>query len=185
MKKIIQFGTVLLLLTMMACQTGLSEKQEKRIDELSSRADSSMVLLNQIDTAKGLASANHFFENIRFIQNEMKDTLDPKTALYIDRYYGMRKAFKLFGQNYPRVIAEVKTTKKQIEDLKHDAEAGLLTEQEIQQYLDLESNNLALAEEGANDIWYAISTVQPIYDTMNPKIDSLIAASKIKFAESE
>ena len=42
----------------------------------------------------------------------------------------------------------------------------------------MEANNLVLAEETANEVVEAINTVQPMYDEMNPRIDSMINASK-------
>ena len=86
---------------------------------------------------------------------------------------------------YPKVLEELSISKKQIENLRHDAEYDKLEEGQFEKYYHLESNNLVLAEGAANEVVYAIETVQPMYDEMNPRIDSLVQASKQKQATKE
>lgn len=182
----VQIGILLMIsLFTISCTTGLTDKETAKLNKLQYRVDSTIERLSSIDTAKSLASANHFFENLRFIQKEMKDTINPETALFLDSYYSLRKSFNMFGEQYPLVLRELTTTKKQLSDLEHDADNGLLAKGQFEQYYHLESNNLILAEEKANEVLYAIETIQPLYDKMNPKVDSLLNSYKIKAAAKE
>lgn len=184
--RVLSFLSVLgICAIMVSCTKGLNEEQNKKLSQLEHRVDSTLEIIQAIDTAKGLASANHFFENMDYIKLEMNDTLDKELIFFIDKYYALRKAFKLFGNEYPKVLEELTISKQQLENLRHDAEYDKLEEGQFEKYYHLESNNLILAEEAANDLIFAIGRAQPKYDEMNPRIDSLVQASKQKQAKVE
>ena len=170
----------LVCLSIVACTKGLNEDQSNKLNLLQSRLDSTLNKIEAVDTAKNRVSFDHFFENIRFIQEEMTDTITPELALFFDDYYSMRKAFKMYAQEYPLILNELKISKKQLADLKHDGEAGILEDGQFEKYYHLESNNLVLAEEKANEVLYAIETIEPMYDEMNPKVDSILNIYRTK-----
>ena len=85
---------------------------------------------------------------------------------------------KLIRSTYARTAKEIRTTDERLDNLMHDLENGLIEEEQFQQYHQLESNNVAMIEESVGDIVYAYETVQPMYDEMNPRIDSLIQTDK-------
>lgn len=179
--KTIQLAFIsLFCLSMVACTKGLSDEQNDKLSQLQIRLDSTLNLLESIDTAKSNASYKHFFENINYIQNEISDTIPTEMAMFLDDYYSLRKAFLMFGREYSDIINEFMITKKQLTDLKHDGDAGILEEGQFEKYYHLEANNLVLAEEKANEVLYAIETIQPMYDKMNPEIDSVLAIYKSK-----
>lgn len=163
-----------------ACQPKVDEVKAAKIEKLQIRIDSSIQAFNQIDSAKAMQSAIHFDENLKYIKNEYRDTIDNKTALYIDEYYSLRKAFSLIKKDYSKTSTDLTSTNKRLEDLEHDLNNGLIEDTQFNQYIQLESNNVSLIEESTSNIVYAYSVVQPMYDTMNPKVDSLIDESKRK-----
>ncbi len=169
---------ILVSLFVSSCAPKISTEKQEQLNELSLRADSSLQELNSLDTAKAFANASHFWENVNFIQNKMTDTIDVNTAKTIDRYYALRKAFKLFQANYSKSLKEMELCKKQIQDLNHDVNNDIVDETQFDRYYHLESNNIVLAEEAVNEVLRAINTILPIYDTLNPKIDSILAISK-------
>lgn len=184
--RVITLISILTICTILvSCGNRLNEEQEKKLSRLEFRVDSTLDVINSIDTAKGLASANHFFENMEYIKTVMTDTIDRDMAFYIDKYYSTRKSFKYFGKEYPYVHRELTICKEQISNLRHDADNGILEEGQFEKYYHLESNNLILAEEAANEVVEAIDFVEPIYADMNPRIDSLINASKQNMQAAE
>lgn len=177
MKIFSAISIIVVSMILFSCARGLNQEQEQKLTKLEARVDSTLNVISKLDTAKGLASANHFFENMEYIKNVMTDTISREMAFYIDKYYSTRKSFKYFGNQYPKVYEELSLCKEQLDNLRHDAENGLLEEGQFEKYYHLEANNLVLAEETANEVVEAINTVQPMYDEMNPRIDSMINAS--------
>ena len=71
----------------------LTEDQSNKLNLLQSRLDSTLNKIEAVDTAKNKSIIQSLFENIRFIQKKMTDTITPELALFFDDYYSMRKAF--------------------------------------------------------------------------------------------
>ena len=185
MNKIAFSFVALTSIFLLSCGHSFTDHQDEQIKKLELRLDSGFLEINAIDTSKAFASAFHFKENIAFFQSEMKDTITPQTAKIIDRYYSVKKGFILFQSTYAPTKAEFITLRGQIENLRHDASEGLLEQSQFDKYFHLESNNLILAEESLTQMVYAITTVQKIYDELNPKMDSIIAASISHHTASE
>lgn len=174
-----------LLIAFVSCGPKVSEQAIGKTENLKTSIDSIAVVLSKIDTAKGFASNQHYFENMDYIQTQMTDTIPKYLAFYIDDYYGIRKAFRLFAKQYVLVSSQVEESQQQLDNLLHDAKEGILDEEAYNRYYDLESNNALIATSAANEVIYAIETAQSIYDSMNPRIDSLVAASKAKSINPE
>lgn len=174
-----------ILIAFVSCGPKVAPKEIAKAEALQEEIDSVAALISNIDTAKGFASSKHYFENMQYIQMEMTDTIPKYLAYYIDDYYGIRKAFRLFSSQYNLVAHQVEENQSQIANLLHDVNNGVIDETAYREYYDIESNNALITISAANELIYAIETAQPIYDSMNPRIDSLVAASKAKSVQPE
>jgi hypothetical protein len=163
-----------------SCTKSLTEEQTLRLNSLDLRLDSTLISLNEIDTAKINAVAIHYFENLDYIQHKMTDTIDRETTFFIDKYYSLKKGYHLFQKDYPKVLKEIAITKTQLENLKHDGDNGLIEDEQFEKYYHLESNNIILISESANGVINAIDLIQPKYENMITKIDSIVISSKQK-----
>ncbi|MEQ8909008.1 MAG: hypothetical protein RIC95_07435 [Vicingaceae bacterium] len=170
------------LLLLFACQAEVDPAKLEKVDALKSRIDSSYETFAQVDSAKAMASSKHYAENMVYIKSDYRDTISKEIADFFDEYYSIRKAMKLIGGKYGKASRELRTTKSRLDNLEHDLNNDLIEEEQFKQYIQLEQNNVALIEESVNDVYHAYQTVQPMYDRMNPRIDSLIAESKRKAA---
>jgi hypothetical protein len=163
-----------------SCTKNLTEEQNQKLNALGLQLDSTLSSLNEIDSAKTFDSSENYFENLNFIQNEMTDTIDRETTFFIDKYYSLRKDFKLFKTNYSKVRKEIAVTRTQLANLKHDGDNGLLQEGQFDKYYHLESNNIILIMETVNGVTKAVEQILPAYEKMNTKIDSIVNSSKQK-----
>lgn len=171
---------LILPLFIMACRPGIDEAKLAKIDSLQQVLDSSQQKINVVDSTKIRDYAHHYFENLNYIKNKFNDTVETETAFFIDKYYGMRKAIKMIQQQYSTVSSELKISQKQLKLLKHDAEKGLLEDNQFDQYLELESKNVQQVRSAIIQISNAYNHNIPLYEEMNASIDSIIAEDKKK-----
>jgi hypothetical protein len=171
---------VIISVSLFACKSGADSKQIQKINALEQRLDSSHAEFKEIDSAKVFSMTEHFFENKEYISKSYTDTIDNDLARFIDSYLSMKKATNLINSSYGKTIEQISGTQERLDNLEHDLNEGLIEEKKFQQYYQLESNNVAIIEESVNNVMYAIETIQPIYDSLNPRIDSLIQESQRK-----
>ncbi|MEX2380659.1 MAG: hypothetical protein WD530_07935 [Vicingaceae bacterium] len=161
-------------LFLMACRPGIEEAKLAQVDSLQTVLGSSQQIVNAMDSAKMMDYASHYFENIDYIKSTFNDTIDNETAFFIDKYYGLRKAMKLMQKQYQSNVEELKTIQQQLKDLKHDAKDGLLEEKQFDDYLRLEAENVRTVQGFVSQLQKAYEVSIPMYEEMNPSIDSLI-----------
>lgn len=167
-------------LFLMACRPGIEEAKLAQIDSLQQVLDSSQQKVNAMDSVKMMNYARHYFENLDYIKNRFSDTIDTETAFFIDKYYGMRKAMKLMQKQYSINVDELKITQEQLKNLKHDAENGIIENQQFEEYIELESRNIDQIKSGVNRISNAYDHNIALYEEMNARVDSIIAEDKKK-----
>jgi hypothetical protein len=161
----------------------MSDQQKEELTNIQLLIDSSGYYLTSIDSVFAIGATNNFNSNIHYIKNDMVDTLDNETMLFIDKYYGLRKGFRKLGEKYLGTMAEYKISREQVKNLKHDINNGLVEPNQLDQYLELEKKNIELVFESSKTIAKLNKNLVPLYEKMNPKIDSLIEASKAKLKQ--
>ena len=166
-----------------ACQPQVEPAKIEKIESLQQALDSSAKQFSIIDSAKALSSVKEFQSKISYIKGDYRDTIQEETALYIDKYYSLRKAMKLMGNSYAETARDIRSTKSRLKNLLHDLKNGLVEDQQYEQYLELEENNVAIIKESVDALVRAYTEGQPMYDEMAPRIDSLISESKRKAAK--
>lgn len=172
MHKILTISTIIIF--SIACRPEVDKTKLAKIDSLQQVLDSNFKIMQSIDSTKMINYSRHYFENIDYIKNKFNDTVSTETAFFVDKYYGMRKAMKLMQKQYSSNKSEILLTVEQLNDLKHDAKRGLINESEFDKYLRTESDNINLIQAYVNEIHKAYSASIPLFEEMNPKIDSLI-----------
>ncbi len=173
----------LTIILLFACKPSMSDKQKEELNNIEVLIDSSEYYLSSIDSIFAIEATNNFNSNVNYIKNDMVDTLDNDIMLFIDKYYGLRKGFRKLGEKYLGTMAEFKISNEQIENLKHDINNGLVEPNQLDQYLELEKKNIELVFESSKTIAKVNKNLVPLYEKMNPKIDSLIEASKAKLKQ--
>lgn len=179
MKHLLYISTIFLF----ACQASINDKQREELNYIQDLIDSSGYYITSIDSVFAIDATKNFNSNIYYIKNKMVDTLDNNTMLFIDKYYGLRKGFRKLGEKYLGTVAEFKISREQIENLKHDINNGLVEPNQLDQYLELEKKNIELVFESSKTIARVNKSLVPLYNQMNPKIDSLIESSKAKLKQ--
>ncbi len=178
-----KFGIVIsvILLSVLACNK-LDDERSQKLNIIETRLDSSLALMLKVDTIENSDKKEHYFYNLDYLRTQLKDTISRELAFFIDRYYSVRKSFKAYGENFGKHLKELQLLKQQLENLRHDAENGLIDSEKFDQYLQQESNNVLIANGNSTELLRHINAFQTIYDSLNPRIDSLVEASKAKIS---
>jgi len=176
--KIIAPMCIRISLFLFSCKPDLPEAKVNAVDSLVSRIDSIHNQIADYDSSAIAETATQFYTNYNYITSEMKDTIERETAIKLSRYFSLKKAFNFFNQNYSESKEQVLEEKKQLNDLKQDIENGLVEEKQLDNYLELEKDNLYLIEGRATTLNNAVHSINTMFTEMHPMVDSLITAFK-------
>ncbi len=178
-------GILSLLLFAIGCGPSISEEKLNQIGELETILDSSEARVLSIDTALAKQLADTFELKLYFFQYKLKDTLPREEATFIDTWYGMRKTVRKYSRNVDLILNEINISKKQMQDLRFDAENGLLDEKQFDDYISLERNNVEKVGYAADDLMNRFEKVYPLIQKKLPRVDSLIKAYREKEIQKE
>lgn len=178
-------GLVSIVLFMVSCGPHISKEKMAQIDKLSMQLDSVDQRVHAIDSARAMNAASIYEQNLAYMQYDLKDTLPREEAFFVDTYYRLRKGFRQYSASYNQISNEIRITKQQLEDLRFDAENGLLEEKHFDDYIALETENVHKVSSAANDMMSKIELVLPLYEKKNPRIDSLLLIYKVPEASEE
>jgi len=168
------------LFFLMSCGSKISSKQEQKLSELRSELDSTYEAISSLDSATIRKISNYYHEKRNYITKEMDDTLEPETLFYIDTFLVIKKVIRFFDNQYFPILEEARTMKKQLRDLEHDVENGLVNEEQFEDYFQAEQDNFLKLKNVSSDIDRLYKTMTGKYNRMSPKIDSIVNATKTK-----
>jgi hypothetical protein len=181
MKRLSYLFTILSAITLLiACGPNIPQEKMDELSALDQRLDSVILLVESVDSARAVNAVGTFEKNLKIIQYELKDTFPRETAFFVDSYYRLKKALRNFAKDYNTLSSEIVISKRQLANLRNDAENGLVEEQQFNDYLVLEKENIDKLEEVSESIIIPMQKALPLFEEKNPRIDSLIQAYKAK-----
>lgn len=137
MKKNLQYVLVFIIFSF-SIQSCVNKKSENAILELDS-------LLVKLDTAqKNIAivdsiKLNNYMvsvdSSVFFFQQNIQDTILKEQAIVISKYISLQKPFNNMHQAYYFLLKEIPTSRRQIENLKHDLQERLFDNEKIEKFV--------------------------------------------------
>lgn len=134
--------------------------------------------LQVVDTSKIGAYLRISNENLKFIQENFKDTMNKETAILISDYSASRKSLRMFNENYSDIMKELAYSKTQLYSMKTDIENNLMAEDKFTDYYSSESKSVEkLAELIQNLVqWYG-SAIK-MYEAKSPGVEEIVSQMK-------
>ena len=164
------------IIALASCSTG--QKMISYIDKIDSL---SLALENETRMYENIDS-NLIISYISKMDFQM-DTLDSLTNISenqkIVAYTYLRKSMKMYLVENPQILEEIEFTKKQLTDLKYDAENKLIGEKEQQLYFEKENESVKALLEKMKMYHQKINSQIRNYELLNPTIDYLIDSLKL------
>lgn len=121
-----------------SCKRTKYAKEIASLDSLQtilSKADST---LNSIDTAKTNAYYLDAKNNLNYIQNNYKDTMERELAIFLSDYRSILESLESFNSERNQLLKELNYSQKQIENLIHDLKNNAVEKTKITEYYNTE-----------------------------------------------
>jgi hypothetical protein len=175
MKKIFSYVPALLLLFFFtACSNKKIEQQVVKIDSLAKVMDSVDIKLKQINRDTIMNRYHTYQITLDTVSKHFKEVKNDVSFKYICAYQEVRKPFKTMSYNYDIYKAEIDSSVKQLNDLRHDIKEKLISDKEFQTFFKNECNSV-------NAIYFKVSkNVENVarqmknFDTVHPFLIKLI-----------
>lgn len=174
MKKIFYF--IAIVLTVSSCNTRTNyDKEIVVIDSLYNEVDAALNYCNSTDSSWTQPMFEEVVANLKELENVyFPDSVIKEEAQIIGYYKSFKKVGSKFYRDKHLLIRGLKIAKKQLGDLKTDAQNSAIESEEFEKYL----NNEKLV---TYDLLYQFKefkkltvTVIPKYDSVRPLIEKLI-----------
>lgn len=164
------FFLVFLLFSLVSCQTKTNNLQVSRVDSISFRMEETAKVYYEIDTLK----IDSFYTIVLFNFNRLGKMKIQESNELLLNYGTLKKGFKEFIKRRPYTLEELEFCRKQINDLREDAENGLLTDEDFELFLKHEANASQSLRVQMSYYQARIAAQVKKFEQLNPRIDSLV-----------
>ena len=164
------FLLALLIISITSCQTKTNKLQVSRVDSISYRMEETAKVYFEIDTVK----IDSFYSIVLFNLNKLSEIENQENQELLMDYGTLKKGFKEFIKRKPYTLEELEFCRKQINDLREDAENGLLSDEDFELYLKHEANASQSLRVQMSYYQARIASQVKKFEQLNPQIDSLI-----------
>jgi hypothetical protein len=168
---------------LLACEQTHYPDEIRRLDSLRVELDSAELLHRRIDTTGFAEAGRKFTENLGFIQQtytDGNDTIPRDVALLMADYRDLKKPSQGFLTSYERAREELRFSKDQIRDLKHDLENNLLDSGLVEEMVNEELQAVSELTAAIEQLKVSSEYTREKRKALEPRIDSLITALKKK-----
>lgn len=149
------------------------------IDSLIRKVDSMQSVWNAIDIARYQGYAEAFASRKEQLELHFVDTLDRDRAFLLGNYYrAMGRSLQKMLNNHGRTGTELSLAAKQLADLRHDVEHGLLKETERTAFLEQERMMVKELERYMGTVRSAEERITHVWETDHHRVDSILNALK-------
>ena len=164
------------ILSFASCQTNDDKLKVLRVEGISYKMEETAKVYFEIDTLK----IDSLYSVILFnLERLGKLGYQDDHKLIMD-YATLKKGFKEFIKRRPYTIEELEFCRNQIEDLREDAENGLLSDEDFELYLKHESNASQSLRVQMSYYESRIAAQVKKFELLNPQINSLVDSLNIK-----
>lgn len=151
----------------------------EKLEETLARAEESLKVIDTSKTGEYYRISN---ENLTFIHDNFKDTMNRETTLMIADYAASRKSLRMLMENYTDVTKELAYSRTQLSSLKADIQNNLMAEDKFTDYYASESKSVEKLDELVQNLvqWY--DSALKMYETKSPPVEKFISRLKEKQA---
>jgi hypothetical protein len=167
-----------------ACTSPKIKKDLARVDSISVYIDSAEKVLNTVNIDSIRYKFKVYKEYAEKITTYYDNVKTDESWPYICLYRNCKKSFEFMVNGYPNYIAEIDSSRQQLESLRHDIRNELLEQEAINQYCMLEMQN---AKTLIGEITFRVGNAineEANFDTVHPKIVKFIHRAELKSLES-
>lgn len=170
--------------TLLACKGKPNDPANlTAIDSMLVQVDSLTRAVNAIDAPVYDRMDSVFATQKDRLEKLMTDTLDRTRAMAVGNYYrAMAKSLGRVRRMRGAVLDELGTLRRQLTDLRHDVEGGLLPPGPEQTYVQQERLALSATAQRAGILFNSLGTVQRNWDEHHLRVDSLLNAQPSSLA---
>lgn len=141
MKKHLILGITLGFL-IASCSNPVKKNQLSKVDSLYALLDSASTLLSRVNMDTVNQRLQTYYDVNKKVSEHYQEYRNEENWAYVCSYQNVRKPFKTLVKNYIKYQAEVDSSKKQLENLKHDIKKNLLKENEFDGCFAIESQSI-------------------------------------------
>ncbi len=170
------FLLAFVILSFASCQTNEDKLKVLRVEGISYKMEETAKVYFEIDTLK----IDSLYSVILFNLDRLGKLGYQDDHKLIMDYATLKKGFKEFIKRRPYTIEELEFCRNQIEDLREDAENGLLSDEDFELYLKHESNASQSLRVQMSYYESRIAAQVKKFENLNPQINSLIDSLNIK-----
>jgi hypothetical protein len=166
--------TLLLFYSLISCSNKNVEKKLSKIDSLIKIIDSVSYNLKQINPDTIMKRWHTYQITMDTVSKHFKDVRNDESWNYICAYNSVRKPFKTMALEYGSYRADIDSSLKQLDDLKHDVKEKLLTNENFDLYYanECKSANTICAKVSHNIA--SVNRQMKNFDTVHPYLIKLI-----------
>lgn len=122
-----------------SCKRTKYAKEIVSLDSLQTTLVKTDSALKSIDAAKTNAYYLEAKNNLAYIQNNFKDTMEREMAMFLSDYHSILKSLEMFNKERDKYIKELDYSRKQIENLIHDLQKNAVEKTKITEYCTIET----------------------------------------------
>lgn len=166
-----------------ACEGNQFADKIQTLDSLSIEVQRLIDSIQLADTASYINAHQSIENNLKLIQNGLKDTVTREEARFLSDYKMIRKSLGNYTDKIKAIHQELLYTKKQLNNLSKDLSRGYIEASKADEYFSIEvTSTQAVLEDG----WATLNNSPvylKIYEDLHPKVLNFIEKHQIKETE--
>ncbi|HNW71193.1 MAG TPA: hypothetical protein PKI01_12365 [Bacteroidales bacterium] len=168
------FLAIISIAAFSSCNQAVKKNQLARIDSLITIIDTTTSHLNAINRDTVARKYKAYQETNKKVAEHYQKYRNEENWGYVCNYQNVRKPFKTMVFNYNSFKADLKSAREQLENLKHDVQEGLISEEEFNNFFTLEAKNTNDVSIKINKQVESVLNQYKNFDTIQPYMLKLI-----------
>ncbi len=158
----------------MSCSNPEVESMIASIDSSYTAVQKAEKQLLAIDTAKIGEMVRYNTKSLAFIQDNFKDTATKEQGIFMSDIVAIKRSFSKLSAQRETLIDDMVYAKSQLNDLKKDTEAELITKQDFDAYFEAEKKAIDLFISSVSSLarWNESNTQR--FENMKPQIEKFL-----------
>lgn len=166
---------VLVMVLVSSCSgTDKYRVETSQIDSLLIQLDSAEKVFLMLDSASCTEKLKNVNTLLGEATNVIRDTLLKEEARLLSDFRSIKKPLKEFLTRRSSVIKEILVTRKQLKDLSHDLDEGLMSEVDVQKHFQQECDLAGMLIMSLKITSSAVESQCNLYDSLNLKLRDFV-----------
>ncbi|MFL5753855.1 MAG: hypothetical protein ACJ76F_10650 [Bacteroidia bacterium] len=180
MQKIVLLCVISVLVFSFCSNEKKFEKQTRVLDSLTLELEKGIAVYKTIDTVKLKQKLEEYEKQVKYIAENVKDTISLKDGEVINAYKGLSNAMNYLVTKNRDFITEIELSKQQLKDLSEDIKNNKIEDAKAFEYYTQEQFNAESLLAAMNkDIAIARTEVNR-FDSLNGEIKAFIGRYTVK-----